>query len=468
MKYNYYVPFNLKIDELVSNNYPKFKPFSKEKLLYILTLINNVRSSNKDLVFESYSQLNSTLLQNWVQNYKEYLNYLINDLKIIESDNRFVVGEKSKGFRFVDKYQTMIKPYPVNDFIIRKKMKIEYNKANLSVKKLNYLTKWFDNGLEINFSKCYEFLKQEYDLKMKYPYLRDFDIVKEKYKIPINQFNRNLIAVNNIDNNCYFLKRDDNVLRFHSNLTNMSSVLRNAITYKGEKLYSIDVKNSQPYLSVALFDKEFWIKSLINTNKLTIHKLYNSYLYYIMLVETSESLVDKDFNLYVDLVKRGTFYEYLAKEYKSKLGLEYSDRKQVKSAVFQTLFTGNTFIGQQKAAPKRLFANLFPDVYEVFKVIKKKDKSLLPRLLQSIESYLVIDVICKRIGKELPKAPIFSIHDSIATTIVYKERVKEIMLDEFNKSIGFAPELSVEEWDIGNLDKELSKLKSRIIESNVA
>ena len=42
------------------------------------------------------------------------------------------------------------------------------------------------------------------------------------------------------------------------------------------------------------------------------------------------------------------------------------------------------------------------------------------------------------------------------------------MLDEFNKSIGFAPKLSVEEWDIGNLDKELSKLKSRIIESNVA
>ena len=468
MKYDYFLPYNLEIDELVLNNYPKFKPFNKEKLLYILTLINSVRSSNKDLVFESYSQLNSTLLQNWVKNYKEYLNYLINDLKIIESDNRYVVGKKSKGFRFIDKYQTMIKPYPVNDFNIRKKMKIEYNKANLSVKKLNYLTKSFDNGLEINFSKCYGFLKQEYDLKMKYPYLRDFDIVKEKYKIPINQFNRNLIAVNNIDNNCYFLKRDDNVFRFHSNLTNMSSVLRNAITYKGEKLYSIDVKNSQPYLSVALFDKEFWSKSLINTNKLTIYKLYNSYLYYIMLVETSESLVDKDFYLYIDLVKRGIFYEYLGEKYKSKLGLEYSDRKQVKSAVFQTLFTANTFIGQDKAAPKRLFADLFPDVYDVFKTIKKTDKSLLPRLLQSIESYLIIDVICKRIGKELPKAPIFTIHDSIATTIEYKDKVREIMLDEFNKSIGFAPKLSEEEWSLENMDNELLKLRSRIKENCVA
>jgi hypothetical protein len=257
MKYNYFIPFNLDIDELVSNKPPKFKPFKIEKLLYILTLMNSVRSSNKDLAFESYSQLNSTLLQSYVHNYKDYLNYLINDLKIIESDNRYLVGEKSKGFRFIDKFQTMIKPIVVSDFIMRKKMKVEYNKAYLTFDSLSYLSKWFDDGLEINFCKCHEFLKQEYNLKIAYPYLRDFDIAKEKYKIPINQFNRNLIAVNNIDNNCYFLKRDDNVLRFHSNLSNMSSVLRNAITYKGEKLYSIDVKNSQPYLSIALFSKEF-------------------------------------------------------------------------------------------------------------------------------------------------------------------------------------------------------------------
>ena len=470
MKYNYFIPFNLEIDELVLNKYPKFKPFKKEKLLYILTLINSVRSSNKDLVFESYSPLNSTLLQSYVQNYKDYLNYLINDLKIIESDSRYVVGEKSKGFRFIDKYQTMVKPCAVNDFIMRKKMKIEHNKASLSVKKLKYLTKWFENGgLEINFSKCHEYLKQEYQLKIEHPYLKDYDVIKEKYKTPINQFNRNLIAVNSIDNNCYFLKRDDNVLRFHSNLSNISSVLRNAITYKGEKLYSIDVKNSQPYLSVVLFNKNFWSKSLLdNSDILNINKLYNSYLYYIMLVEMPKSLVDKDFSLYVDLVKNGAFYEYLVEEYKNKLGLEYNNRKQVKSAVFQTLFTANTFIGQDKAAPKRLFADLFPDVYEVFKIIKKKDKTLLPRLLQSIESYLIVDVICKRIGKELPKAPIFSIHDSIATTMEYKERVREIMLDEFNKSIGFAPELSEEEWKLENMDNELLKIKSRIKENCVA
>jgi hypothetical protein len=468
MQYNYFIPFNLKIDELVLSKYPKFKPFKKEKLLYILSLINTVRISNKDLMFESYSQLNSTLLQSYIHNYKDYLNYLINELKIIETDNSYVVGEKSKGFRFKDKYQTMIKPYIVSDFVMRRKMKIEYNQAYSSVENLSYLTKWFDDGLEINFSKCREFLKEEYNLKVTYPYLKDFDVVKEKYKIPINQFNRNLIAVSNIDNNCYFLKRDNNVLRFHTNLTNMSSVLRNAITYRGEKLYSIDVKNSQPYLSVVLFNKGFYSKSIIDINKLNINKLYNSYLYYIMLVETSESLVNKDFGKYINLVRNGGFYEYLAEEYKTKLGLECTDRKQVKSAVFQTLFTGNTFIGQQKAAPKRLFADLFPDVYDIFKLIKKKDKSLLPRLLQSIESYLVIDVICKRISKELPKAPIFSIHDSIATTMEYIEKVKEIMLDEFNKSIGFAPELSVEEWSIENIDNELLKLKSRVKENYVA
>ena len=33
MKYNYFIPFNLDIDEMVLQEYPKFKPYNKEKLL---------------------------------------------------------------------------------------------------------------------------------------------------------------------------------------------------------------------------------------------------------------------------------------------------------------------------------------------------------------------------------------------------------------------------------------------------
>jgi hypothetical protein len=51
---------------------------------------------------------------------------------------------------------------------------------------------------------------------------------------------------------------DPNVHRFHSNLTCMKSIYRNLLTYDGQKLVSIDIKNSQPYLSTKLLDPKFW------------------------------------------------------------------------------------------------------------------------------------------------------------------------------------------------------------------
>ena len=462
-KYNYYIPHNLELDKLVYQNPPRFKPFKKQKLLYILSLINELRLSNKDLVYNSYTQINAHLLQETVQNYKQYFDYLINDLRIIESDDRYIPEKKSKGFRFIDKYQTMIKPYKVTDFVMRKNMKVKQNKAFLTVEKLDYLTKWFDEGLEIDFDKCYNFSRQEFKLKQQHQHLRDYDMVNKKYKIPINQFNSSLIAVNNIDNGCFFLKRDENVNRFHSGLTNINSILRNAITYRGEKLISIDIANSQPYLSTLLLTEEFWKRSedsikYNNNNKIQLQDIFN---YYIMLGEMAVSPMNKEVLPYVELVRGGEFYEYLQKRFKEELGLEYADRKQVKAAVFQTLFTHNSFIGQKEAAPKRIFAKCFPEVYKIFKLIKSKDKSLLPRLLQSIESYLMIDIICKRIAKEFPEAPIFTIHDSVATTETYLDDVVRIIEEECEKAIGFAPKLKLEHWNPENMDEHLSELAAK-------
>ena len=471
MKY-YYIPHNLRLDELVHENYPKFKPFKKQKLAYILSILNKLRISNKDLLFDSYTPLNAQLLQKYVNNYKDYLNYLIRDLKIVETDNQYITGKKSIGYRFIDTYQTMVKPYKVTDWAMRKKMKIEENKALMTVRKLTYLTKWFNDGLEIDFSKCYTFLKEEFNIKTRYPELRDFNINKQSYKIPINQLNRSVIAISKIDNKVFSLKRDDNVYRFHNNLTNLNSELRNAITYNGEQLVSIDIANSQPYLSTLLFKKEFWNwnkKNPISINKyITINKLPNNYVYYIMLGETSVSLDNKGFGKYIELVRKGLLYEFLQKQFKEQLKVDYTSRKQVKTAVFQTLFTGNSFIGQKEAAPKKIFAELFPEVYEVFRQIKKKDKTTLPRLLQSIESYLIIDLICRRIGKELPEAPIFTIHDSIATTKENVDAIQQIMLEECTKAIGFAPKLTIENWEKVKMDEYLIELKNRVVSNEVA
>jgi hypothetical protein len=114
--------------------------------------------------------------------------------------------------------------------------------------------------------------------------------------------------------------------------------------------------------------------------------------------------------------------------------------------VFSVLFSSNKFIGQDEAKPKRLFKRLFPSVYDVFSYLKRKDKTFLACLLQRIESYLILDVICKRISNEYPDIPIYTIHDSIATTSGNEKHVERIMKEELTKHIGIPPTLKFDYW----------------------
>lgn len=262
----------------------------------------------------------------------------------------------------------------------------------------------------------------------------------------------------------------------------MRSIVRNAVAYDGQKLVSVDIRNSQPYLSTALFRKEFW-SGVNHSDKAVLKKSFsptqNDPFYiklglitvnnikvtetdsHIMLGENRLNLENKDFRKYTDLVVEGQLYDFLEAQFGNSLGMEYCDRQDVKAAVFQVLFTDNRFIGQKEAAPKKMFQMFFPDVYDVFAKIKSKDSTLLPRLLQSMESYLIIDVIAKRISEEFPEAPIFTIHDSITTTEAYVEHVSKIMCEELTRAIGHAPILQTEKWEIQNIFDYMGELERR-------
>ena len=174
-----------------------------------------------------------------------------------------------------------------------------------------------------------------------------------------------------------------------------------------------------------------------------------------------ESPMNTDIQEYIRLAVGGRFYEELEKKYKEDLGITFELRKDIKATVFQVLFTANNYFGCEKAKPKKLFAELFPEVYKIFSDIKRTDKTVLPRLLQSIESYLIVDVICKRISEELPNAPIFTIHDSISTTQEYVDVVEAIMKEELTKAIGHPPKLAKEEWCKNNMKKHIESLKQK-------
>ena len=261
------------------------------------------------------------------------------------------------------------------------------------------------------------------------------------------------------------LSVDTNVFRLHSTISNLRSEIRNCITWNGQQLVSIDIKNSQPYLSTVLLKPSFWCggaQNLYFNNIFSINSISQSLPRiifqseervgsFIMLSRSAATQTGGDVQRYSTLVQQGGFYEYFQEQIGKELGIGYSDRRKVKAAVFQVLFTDNRFLAQKEARPKRLFKELFPMVYTLFSRIKQSDKTHLPRLLQRIESYLMLQVIAKRISRERPQLPIFTIHDSIITTAGNEEYVQSVLLEEMAKAIGFPPKLSVEYWHPANL-----------------
>jgi len=269
-----YIPENLDIDQIVYDYPPNFKKYKhkRDKLLYVIHLINALTLYNKDLMFDDFVSISAKILQDKISNYKEYLNYLINVVKIIETDNQYFVGSKSKGFRLTEEYRCEVAIHTISEQTFYRKLKVERNNKIASVKHLNYLTKWFDEKLEIDIDYVNKFLAEEYALKKDNKSLwqskkvNTYGKVEVKYKRPIDQLNHAKISAEKISRQDYYLLHDDNVYRFHSNLTNMRSVIRNAVTYDGQKLISIDIKNSQPYLSTILLSRSFWIEQKNETN----------------------------------------------------------------------------------------------------------------------------------------------------------------------------------------------------------
>jgi len=436
----FYLPTALDLDAIIAQYPVYFHPFKKDKLAYILHKILSIPVANKNLdIIDGFVPLYSKALQDVVGNYKHYIDYAV-DAGIIERNNSYQVGGGSKSCRFTARYQGELTEYKPKDFSLLQNLRLYKKSQRETVVEHDYLTKWFNKKLKIDYKKVEEFLEEEWQLKNDNEELRDLDASQKNYKSPYFQQLFSKLSAAYIARGEYNLKIDDNVHRFHSNLTNMRGLVRNALTYDGQNLVAVDIKNSQPYFSLLLLQENFWNANsdskkdlflklsssdvdprssspsflthskAFQTNKLL--KLNNikhniKQVSIIMLGETMAALINKglkeDKNRFVDLVAAGGLYEYLEIAFKRDLNMQDVTRTTAKIAVLQAFFSDNRFIGTKEAEPKKLFSKLFPSVYKVYAAIKRKDKSSLAILLQNIESHFIIEVIARRIAKEHPK-----------------------------------------------------------------
>ena len=179
------------------------------------------------------------------------------------------------------------------------------------------------------------------------------------------------------------------------------------------------------------------------------HPTFYKFLPTIMLVFGEDSLDrqgKQDIACIVKKCPKESFMSTWRKRFLRQREQRFMNRREIKNMIFSVLYSGNQFIGQPEAESKRLFRSLFPTVYEVFKLIKRHDKTFLPILLQSIEAKLILNNIAKRFCMEKRSIPIFTIHDSIVCPVGYEEYVKKLMQEETLKCIGIEPDLKCEYW----------------------
>lgn len=328
----------------------------------------------------AWTPLNALLLRKLVHAKKtEVLRKTLIEHNIIDCDEKYCPGEKSKGYRLNKKYRTYVRRVSLTSKSLSKKY--TQKEPELVNNTEQAIWKWL-NALEIDYKACQEELKG---------------------KRNITQRSLSLEKAHTRD---FFLTRDARGRIYH-NIVSLWSVLRSFLSIKSKKLITIDIRNSQPLIFSVLL-KQSYLSSLSLPYKV--------------------APVSGDVKEFISLVESGDLYDYLMDE------TENLDRRRFKKAFFSQIFYGPLDMDTDLTWK---FKTLFPTVAKVIAHHKRDDYRNLPLLMQKIEADIMINTVCKQLS-ELPHIPFLPIHDSILTTPECVDEVKSIIFKAFG-DIGLSP-----------------------------
>jgi len=469
--YFWVIPSGLDLQGLLEKHPPSFK---KKKIkidvfYFIIDLITAWTYKSTTDKFEGLVNIHSDYFLSFHHDYKEYLDYL-KIHGIIDTDY-YVPEEKSYGYCInigrID-FECPFQEIPIKDNVIRSKIESDqFYKELVSPGATNYsyLGKWFNPLLKIDGKRARKILVKMYaDVEANKEKYKPKDLIKAK-----NKLLKNLRVIEELEAQHFYCDVDNNIGRFHSNLTNLKKEIRSCITYDGQKLVNIDVRNSQPFLSTCLLEAKFWTYNhhglnifkipsamniiagyIISKQDIKIHgikayeyinELMDDIKQYTMSVTFLLKSLNKDHKAYISFAKSSIFYKKVHR--KIYPGKPF-DKRKVKSSFFQYIYSSNK---QNYWEEKKLISNAFPSVTRMFKFLKQDDYVLLSHIMQRLESILIIEVVARRIAAEKPNLPFFTVHDSIATIPSEVDYVKKVIKEEFDNYLGIVPKLGLEKWE---------------------
>ena len=261
-----FIPENLDLESQLKAYPPPFyyRPEDIDNFRYIINLITKIPMYKKDMLDEDgYVPISTSKLQIAIRDYSQNIKYLEKQ-EIMETKKSFIEGEKCRRYRFTPRYRTFVKVELITKISLVKRHKKRKRNGDEMRKMYPYLAKWWNTNLKIDFQGAVEWLNAEYERNR----MTDDNAMGKR--------NINYVNAYRFQNETFTFLIDTSAKRVHTNLTSLKSELRNYVTYGGQSLVSIDIRNSQPYLSISALDKDFYrTDCTIREGKLTIGEVFN-------------------------------------------------------------------------------------------------------------------------------------------------------------------------------------------------
>lgn len=440
-----------------------FKEFKINNALYFLSLVISIPAYQKDKTYLwGYIPMDSQRLKRKDSNYSKYFKYFL-QIGLLQGKGHSK-GRTCKRYRY--NYENInlegVECLDFSIFEMTDKFLVKNLLKETSGNDCSHLSKWFNDGLFLDVDRLNDDLSSDFCYnKYSLSYTRLNPILAKAYSFWYTTLM--------FREQCYRISRNpDSDNRLHTNLTNMPSKFRPYLTYYGENIQSLDIKNSQPYFMVLV------LESLSNRKIIEImSRVFGIENIGTMLQKLKETTFSKVFQEEFAPLKKavltGKFYEFLMpffiyiksdydgmfrkKFYNSNTGKAElckfpTKRDLMKKLTLQILYTPLKRPSKEYLIFKQHFP-LLCECIEVFKTTSNEKDSfkLFPRLLQQVESDCVIDTITKQIAQINPDMPLWTIHDSFCTTQswfpILESMVRELFL---SYSQGVLPSFKAELW----------------------
>lgn len=468
------IPSNLDFDEIfegVQGNKTKIR-FLEDGMVYFLSLLsidNHSFVKSRD----GYCRLNEKILSGIIGRTRPQKITSLLEMKGVIEVSPYSKGHFSKGYRLTEKYNTG--EFKNLEFSVRIKSRLS-----------NYQDQKVSDSQELEQEMYYIFQQFE---KNKIHFDSD-SAIKFVNKLGIELFHRTIVKSKR--QRGFILKSLFNYIgklvhqindfndprskksisrtnhRFHSNITSLPKILRPFLLINGKKIGEIDISSSQPYILSTILNENFTTNESDGYNLHTINKDLYDHLqslkkftpsnipgnnYYVLGVHLNKNSYD-GINNFSNIDFSNDFYEQILVEGERRFPHNINEIKKIgkgrdfiKKHIMNFLFERNEDYRYDNRVIT-LLGHIYPEINEIIEqFIRFYGNSSFAILLQRIESYLILNNVCKQIHENFPDIPFYTIHDSILTTSENLDVVKNLMEETITGITGKILKTKIKRYD---------------------